>query len=182
MTSHRRPKIAAVDLLCSLLLVILVLIAPPPEPAHRAIDTLGQYAIVASWPPGDNDADVYVRDPAGNVVYFANEAAGLMHLEHDDLGDYMDVRGVNHERVILRGVIPGEYVVNVHGYRLTRSVTVNVGLFRLAGADRRLRAGRVTLPATGAERTAFRFTVGPQGLVTGYSTLPRHLVGATRHP
>jgi hypothetical protein len=171
----------AIDVLGTLVAALIVQMNPPPVPSHRAIDTLGQYALVITWPKGDDDVDLYVRDPAGQIVYFANPDAGLMHLEHDDLGDYNDREGAVHvvgngERVVLRGVLPGEYVVNVHAYGITKPVPVKVELYRLAGGDRRLRAGSVSLPATGAERTAFRFTLGPGGMVRGYSTLPRQMV------
>lgn len=79
----------AIDFLSALLLVVYVLIAPPPSPT--SIDTLGEYAIKVTWPPGaDDDVDTYVQDPAGNVVSFSNPDAGLMHLEHDDLGRRSD--------------------------------------------------------------------------------------------
>jgi hypothetical protein len=173
----RRPKIAAVDLLCSLLLVILVLIAPPPEPAHKAIDTFGAYAIVITWPPGNDDVDLYLRVPTGAVVYFANQEVQGAALERDDVGILND-QGVNAngERVIVRRASTGEHIVNVHAYRITRPVTVTARFYRIAGADKLLRTQTVELHATGSERTLFRFTTNQQGMVTGYSTLSRRLV------
>src|SRR5262245_11204283 len=115
----------AIDFLCCLLLVVYTLIAPPRQPT--SVETLGEYAIEVTWPAGrDDDVDTYVEDPAGNVVSFSNRDVALMHLDHDDLGRSSDrqrfrstvaVVKRNEERVVLRGVIPGEMTVNVHAYR-----------------------------------------------------------------
>lgn len=174
----RRPKIAALDLLCSLLLVVLVLIAPEQPKSKPSIETLGSYAIAIEWPPGDDDIDLHVMSPDGCVTYFANsDNCPGVNLERDDLGEYNDSVTVNAERTIIRQATPGEYVANVHGYRLAhRTRTVIVRFYRLAGKDTLLRTDHVTLSSTGDERTVFRFTLNKDGQVAGYSSLPKHLV------
>ena len=187
------PGIAFVDFLSNVLLLFMVFfvlsfVLIQPKRSEPSIDTLGSYAVVVTWPSGDDDVDTYVRDPAGEIAYFANADAGLMHLEHDDLGrrgdsETSDGRKVtvdsNAERVILRGILPGEYVVNVHlyGKRSPGPVPVRLRLYRLRGPDRELVTARSSLTETGAERTAFRFTLNAAGRLTGTNQLQVRLVG-----
>jgi hypothetical protein len=177
----------AIDFLCCLLLVVYTMIAPPPKPA--SIDTLGQYAVEVTWPAGRNDdVDMYVEDPAGNIVSFSDHDVGLMHLEHDDLGKSSDrvqyagnaaVVNDNRERVVLRGVIPGEVTVNVHAYRMTEpgACPVTVKLYRLRGEDRTLLERRLTLERRGEEVTAFRFALDRRGKLISHNELSKKLLG-----
>jgi hypothetical protein len=187
------PGIAFVDFLSNVLLLFMVFfvlsfVLIQPKRSQPSIDTLGTYAVVVTWPSGDDDVDTYVRDPAGEIAYFANAEAGLMHLEHDDLGRTGDTKSAagrkvtvddNAERVILRGTLSGEYVVNVHMYRKLSSgpVRVRLRLYGLRGPDRELLAARSSLASSGAERTAFRFSLDAAGRLTGTNHLQTRLVG-----
>lgn len=182
----------AIDFLCCLLLVVYTLIAPPRQPT--SVETLGEYAIEVTWPAArDDDVDTYVEDPAGNVVSFTNHDVGLMHLDHDDLGRSSDreryrstvaVVRHNEERVVVRGVIPGEMTVNVHAYRMSAGspCPVDVRLYRLRGEDLKLLERSVTLARTGDEATAFRFTLDADGTLRGHNTLSRQLVRSVARP
>ena len=179
----------AIDFLCCLLLVVYTLIAPPRQPT--SIETLGEYAIEVTWPGNrDDDIDTYVEDPEGNVVSFSNRDVALMHLDHDDLGRRSDrerygsrvaVVKANEERVVLRGVVPGEVTVNVHAYRMTSAgpCPVRIRLYRLRGEDRKLLDRSLTVSHTGEEATAFRFTLDAHGTLRGHNTLSRDLVAQT---
>lgn len=165
----------------------------PVAKQDQVLETEGKYVVVMAWEDGSpDDVDLYVRDPLGNIAYFSSRDVGLMHLEHDDLGSRSDTvhteRGditvdKNQERVILRGVVPGEYVVNVHMYskRAPTPARVRVSLYRLKGADTEIASRERVLAASGDERTAFRFTVNPDESVTNIIDLPRSLVGSLRN-
>jgi hypothetical protein len=173
---------AAIDFLCCLLLVVYVLVAPPVQ--AQSIETFGRYVIVLAWPDrAHSDVDLWVRDPGHRVVYYAQTRNGLMHLEEDDLGIVSDtISGItvhrNLERVVVKGIVPGEYIVNVHLYnRLDRHpLRAEVTLYRLQGADRKMASRMVTLTRQGQEETAFRFSLSPDGRLTGMSRLPAALV------
>ncbi len=188
----KRPMVAPFDLLTCLLLIFVIL-ALTEKPAKPTIVTEGQLAVTDSWRAGsNNDVDLYVRDPNGRVIYFANQSAGLVHLEQDDLGT--DVSGTvllpdgrqvvtkyNGERAIIRGVVPGEYTVNVHMYqrsdKFPRETPVQVQLWFLRGQDTPLLSQRIVLGGTGSEETAFRFTLDTQGHMTSHNRLQVSLVG-----
>jgi hypothetical protein len=176
----------AIDFLCCLLLVVYTLIGPPPKPV--SIDTLGQYAIEVTWPSDrDVDVDTYVEDPAGTIASYNNEDVGLMHLEHDDLGESSDILEFqnsavavhdNRERVVLRGAIPGEVTVNIHAYRKAgqEPCPVMVKLYRLRGEDKTLLQREMTLRRQGEESTAFRFTLDSKGELVDDNRLSKRFV------
>lgn len=176
--------LGALDLMGSLLLVVYALINPPVVQQHSAIETYGRWIIVATWPARmDADIDLWVRDPNGKTVWWGSPRQGLMHLEQDDLGLRSDTEGDtlvrrNEERVVLRGVIPGEYIVDLHAYRSDRPARVSVTLWRLQGADKPVYVRQVELRSEGAEQTAFRFSLDRAGHITNTNQLPMNIVTA----
>lgn len=190
------PGIAYVDFLSALLtafvaLLLIALLAVKIESkTPPALRTAGTYAVVVTWNGlRDEDVDTYVQDPSREVVYFGNPVAGLLHLEQDVLGrisNYDDKGRIHYtphdvERVVMHGIEPGEFAVNVHLYRqgTPGPTPVTVELWKLIGSDRPITTAHVVLAAKGDEKTAFRFTVTPAGGVTAINHLPIELVGRT---
>jgi hypothetical protein len=153
----------------------VLLISITKKEQETLVRTEGQYAVVIRWIDGSaDDVDLYVRDPKGNIAYFQNRDVGLMHLEHDDLGKKSDSIQTkygnvavekNEERIILRGVIPGEYAVNVHMYNKEdpKPTAVTVILYRLEGDDKEVVSKERVLVQRGDESTAFRFSIKEDG-------------------
>lgn len=177
------PLIVVVDFLAAVVLVQQAILARTTiaEAKTPAIPTAGVYAVSIEWAPGsDDDVDLYVQDPAGEICYFGNKTAGPLHLELDDLGVSGTLRasGARGERVVLRAAVPGEYVVSTHLYSGASPARVLVRLWSLTGSDRVLVERRVLLPSQGEERTPFRFRLSRTGTLAGTSRLPKRLVGA----
>ena len=190
-------KTLFVDLMMGTLVVVtcLLIVSNAIEKAKRQqledanIRTEGHFAIVAEWSDASaDDVDLHVRDPAGNTAFFNARDVGLMHLEHDDQGTLSDqaqtiggkvIVAKNEERVVIRGIIPGEYVVNLHMYnkRDTKPTAVTVRLVRLKGVDSEVIRKERTLPNRGDERTAFRFTLSEDGSVSNINELSRSILG-----
>lgn len=181
---------AAIDTLTCLILIIFIAVAPPPKPATAP--TLGLYAVTAQWPAGnDNDVDLYVRDPQGNIAYFNSLSSTdqVMHLEHDDLGATEECSGnkkcltsPNGERTIIRQLETGEYVVNVQMYLQTdpHPTPVTIQLWSLAQAGNGpITSTTITLTSQGEVRTAFRFVLAPGGNVQSINHLPLNIVTKT---
>ena len=114
-------------LLGFVVMFVLAFLMINPVARTGAVDAKAEFLVTLSWPDGrSEDVDLYVEDPAGNLVWFRSREAGLMHLDRDDLGRSNDVIRVagreivnplNQEIVSVRGIQPGEYVVNLHLYR-----------------------------------------------------------------
>ena len=114
-------------LLGFVVMFVLAFLLINPIAKSGAIDPKAEFLITLTWPDGlREDVDLYVEDPAGRLVWFRSREAGLMHLDRDDLGERNDVIEVAGRRVLnplnleivsIRGILPGEYVVNLHLYR-----------------------------------------------------------------
>lgn len=181
--------VVVVDFLSALLLMQAAIIARSTiEQRKPHPPTYDTYAVILTWPATSaDDLDLYVEDPAGRIVYFAAKDAGVMHLEHDDLGSGASAYGKGQphfERVVIRGLETGEFVANVHVYtkRVVGRTPATVELWRLEGRDARLVSRRLLMGAKGDEQTAFRFTLTADGGTTGLNRLPKSLVGSLANP
>jgi hypothetical protein len=160
------------DLLMNMLLgltALVVLVLAQINPIAKNQESLpppGTIAVLACWPPGPIDVDVWVSDPKDTKPVGYSRKSGLVwSLLRDDMGIVNDDSPINCESAFARSTPAGEYVVNIHGYSiLGPSVSVHVevalnGNF-LTKADMGLRPKQ--------ERTVIRFKLDGQGnLVPG---------------
>ena len=133
MQSHDKYKstIGFIDILFNILvgfafLFIVAFLLIKPEAKREDFDRKAEFIVVMEWDKErQDDIDLYVQDPSNTIVHFRNARANFMHLDKDDLGkrnDTIMVNGVekvvkiNREVVTIRGIVPGEYIVNVHFY------------------------------------------------------------------
>ena len=159
-----------------------------PEAKSGIIDPKAEYILTINWADNSpDDIDVWVEDPEGKLVWFRSPEADLLHLDRDDRGlvnDMITINGeevqnpLNQEVVTLRGIVKGEYVVNVHYYasETGKPVDVNVRLVKVNPVLKVIYYGTVNLEKKGEEKTALRFKIGRDGEVTGINFLPKSLV------
>ena len=191
-------NVAFLDLLFNTLLCFaalftlsFVLINPSNKTANP--ESKAEFIITVTWPQEhDNDVDTYVEDPNGHLVSFSRREDGLMHLDRDDLGHRNDIIMTldgpvmykeNREIVSIRGIVPGEYVVNVHMFHMTTTdpSPVIVQLEKI-NPFKTITIKTVTLTAKAEEKTAFRFTVSPNGEVIDLNELPKNLARVREPP
>lgn len=169
-----------------------------PESLTGDIDLRAEYIITVSWPDNHpDDIDTYVEDPGGNIVWYNNPEAGLLHLDRDDRGNYRDTIVINGERienplnqevVTLRGLVAGEYVINVYHYVANGVdvVPVAVKVERVNPAVQLVYYGTVELDHRGDEQTVLRFTLDEEGnpseLNDRFKSLAQLVRGAERLP
>jgi len=159
-----------------------------PEAKSGLIDPKAEYILTVTWEDNNpDDIDTWVEDPDGQIIWFRNPEAGLLHLDRDDRGllnDTISVNGeliqnpLNQEVVTIRGVVKGEYVVNLHYYasETQKAVDVNVRLVKVNPALEVIYYGTVTLEEAGAEKTALRFRIAGDGKIQDINFLPKQLV------
>ena len=90
------------------------------------VNLKAEYIITVDWQDDlPDDVDIWVQDPNGEIVSYLKKDAGWLHLDRDDQGIINDVVVINNKEVIypinrevvtLRGIIPGEYIVNLYLY------------------------------------------------------------------
>lgn len=135
------------------------------ESSKEKIKPPGDIIVHIVWPNGDTDVDLWVYGPGEpSPVGYANKAGILWNLLRDDRGNVPDATPINYEDAFTRGVVPGEYIVNVQCFRCARAqfpMTVDVAVSKrnaqgdLAGVV----TSKVVLTKDGEEKTAVRFII-----------------------
>ena len=193
--TQREPEVDPFyDMLFNMLIAfvfcfIVALIAMNPRALKAGdVPAKAEVLITVSWPDmNPNDIDTWVQDPFGRLVWYKQREVGLLHLDRDDRGlenDTIVVNGkkiinpLNQEVVTLRGIEPGEFIVNVHYYEThdNAPVDVSVTLVKVNPRAEVVFHTQLTLAKQGAEATAVRFTMQPDGSLTNINTLPKALV------
>lgn len=192
-----KSTLAFTDLLFNILIgfafmfIIAFLLINPVE-KDAEVEAKAEFMIVMEWDDQSAyDIDLWMADPVGNIVGFPNMHAGLLHLDKDDLGQSNDtviladgstkIIYLNREVMTIRGIVPGEYVVNNHLYSMKgqqkkgpMEVTTRVIKLNPYGE---VHTGVVTLLHHGAEETVIRFTVNPEGFVTSKNKRKKRFAG-----
>jgi hypothetical protein len=165
-----------------------------PTAKTGAVNLKAEFLVTMNWPDNNpNDMDLYVEDPAGNIVWYHSKEAGLMALDRDDRGDYKNTITVNgktirnairQEIVTIRGIIPGEYVVNAHEFLDSSpgNMPVSVKLEKLNPTATVVFYGTREFNHKGQEETYVRFALDSEGRVIDLNTRPKSLVRAVRTP
>ncbi len=168
--------------------VVALLAFNPKARKSGDIPAKAEFMITISWPDNNpNDIDTWVQEPSGKVLWFRQRDAGLLHLDRDDRGAKNATVLVNgrefsspirQEIVTLRGVLPGEYVVNAHYYdsKDQMPVDVTVTVVKVNPQAEIVFNGTQQIPAKGDERTLVRFTLDEAGQVTNLDTRPLTIV------
>jgi hypothetical protein len=190
MQSHDKYKstIGFIDILFNILvgfafLFIVAFLLIKPEAKREDFDRKAEFIVVMEWDKErQDDIDLYVQDPSKDIVHFRNARVNFMHLDKDDLGkrnDRIIVNGVerfvkiNREVVTIRGIVPGEYIVNVHYYSdYTEHGRGSSSPFEVKVAVHKVNPYSIVwegikhFERKGQEETFIRFTMDKDGNVT----------------
>jgi hypothetical protein len=156
--------------------LMMTVVNPPAKSAEQEGDRApGNVVIEAQWQDRlDADVDLWVEAPGDTPVGYSNKNGRVFDLLRDDLGMAQDMTDVNYEIAYSRGMPAGEYVVNVHLYRVIGSsspIEVKLVASRRtdeAGQTQQLASTTVRLLHLNDQVTAFRFDLDSDGnLVPG---------------
>src|ERR1700710_1682349 len=151
------------------LMFFFVLLAVSPDDKDGKIDSKAEFIITMDWPDSHpDDLDLYVQDPLGNIAWYRHREAGFLLLDRDDRGganDFIVVNGkkiaspIREEIVTIRGILAGEYTVNVNHFVATTSapVPVTVKVQKLNPTAQVVFDNTVFVNHSGDEKTAVRF-------------------------
>ena len=195
-------QVAFIDLLFNTLvgfvfLLILAFVLINPVAKKSDVEIVAEFIIKITWPTDSvDDIDLWMRDPLGNYAGFKSKDVGLMSLNRDDLGTSNDtvydpdgkriVVFRNEELITIRGIVPGEYIVNVHWYGDKPPITeLGQKDYPTVPVETQIEkinpynvvyAKIVNLTIKGQEITVIRFTVDEKGNVVEFSDLPYSIV------
>ena len=179
IVSPKTSKTVGLDMMMLLMLgfvAMVVFLWPfvnPPKEDDKA-EPPGNVIVAITWPEGDIDVDMWITGPGEKApVGYSNKSGALFNLLRDDLGNRPDATPMNYENAYSRGIVAGEYVVNVHCYRcavLPQKVSVEISLNtgKPGKGMTPIATTSLTLTANGQEKTALRFRLDKDGkLVPG---------------
>jgi hypothetical protein len=173
-------------------LFFIALLVINPEAKQGKIDTKADFIITMTWPDSHpDDIDLYAEDPLGNIVWYHVREAGFMVLDRDDRGGLNNsivVDGkrmsspIRQETVSIRGIIAGEYTVNINHYLATTNapVPVSVKVEKVNPTVEVIHYDTMIVDHAGEEKTAVRFRVADSGRVTDVSHQDKSLIQLTR--
>ena len=173
-------------------LFFLALLAMNPEAKQGKIDTKAEFIVTMTWPDNHpDDIDLYVEDPLGNIVWYHTREAGFMVLDRDDRGGINNSIMVNgkkimspirEETVSIRGIVAGEYTVNVQYYLAIQKapVPVSVKVEKINPMVEVIHYDTIILTHAGQEKTAVRFRIAEDGSVIDLNHTEKSLVQLTR--
>lgn len=168
--------------------VIAILAFNPNARKAGDVPAKAEFMVTVSWPDNNpNDVDAWVMEPGGKTLWFRQRDAGLLHLDRDDRGaknSSVLVNGrefsspIRQEIVTLRGIVPGEYVVNAHYYdsKDQQPVDVSVAVVKVNPQAEIVFTGTQQIQRKGDERTLIRFTLDESGQVQDLNTNPKTIV------
>jgi len=170
----------------------IALLAISPDAKEGKIDAKAEFIITMEWPDNHpDDLDLFVQDPVGNVAWYRHREAGFLTLDRDDRGganDFILVNGtkipspIREEIVTVRGVVPGEYTVNVSHFQATtgQPVAATVKVQKLNPSAQVVFDDKVIVDHSGDEKTALRFKLDAEGKVIDVHRRPKSLLETFR--
>lgn len=181
-----KSTIGFIDILFNILigfafLFIIAFILIKPEAKKEDFERKAEFIVVMEWDGNaPDDFDLYVQDPTGQVVHFRTPRVNYMHLDKDDLGKRNDTVynadgtvstvKINREVVTIRGIIPGEYIVNGHYYSdydllpKNGSIIAKVEIHKV-NPYKIIWVGEHEYNKRGMEQTFVRFRLDKKGIV-----------------
>ena len=196
-----KSTIGFTDLLFNILvgfafLFIIAFILIKPEAKKQDFERKAEFVVVMEWDHDQpDDIDLYVQDPTKSKVHFRLPITNFMYLDKDDLGFANDIVknvdgtitkvNINREVVTIRGIIPGEYIINAHYYSARKwtgqTLSTNiVGKGKPTGKKLTVKIelhkvdpykiwwiGEKTFTHRGQEETFVRFTIDQDGKLVG---------------
>jgi hypothetical protein len=174
-------------------LFFIALLAMNPEAKEGKIESKAEFIITMSWPDDHpDDIDLYAEDPLGNIVWYHVREGGFMMLDRDDRGSAnntitVDGRKITsvfrQETISIRGIVPGEYTVNVHYFLATKGgpVPAVVKVEKVNPIVEVVAYDTVQLSRMGEEKTAMRFRIAANGNVVDVNHREKSLIQLTRN-
>lgn len=170
-----------------LFVISFLLISPKAE--QPGVVLKAEYIVTLTWDDeSHDDIDLWMEDPAGNVVFFKSQEKGLMHLDRDDVGHRKDFVALpdgelielecNQEVLTIRRAIPGEWTLNIHMFA-KRDTTPTRAIVKMEKIDPRVQTifrKEFTMSEEWQEITVARFRIWYVGQITSMDDTPKNLV------
>jgi len=191
--AYQNNNISFIDLIQNtligfIMLFIIAFMMIKPIDERPPMEKHAQFIITVTWDSKTNDdVDTWLQSPEGTIIYFKNQKTDVAHLDRDDIGIVRDtiehsdgtkeIIYINQEILTIRGIIAGEWVLNVHMYskRDPGPANVVVTIDKITPYRRVLRK-QVKMKDRGDEITIARFTMDRKGNIFKIDDVYKSLV------
>ena len=172
-----------------LFIIAFLLINPISKKAD--IPNKSEVIIILEWNKESNsDIDLWVQRDDNNPVGFTNKQSAPLHLSRDDLGSKNDIVFINgkkevikqnREVITVRGIVPGDYYITIHGYNVDADNDRDVIKVRVIDVNpyKEQYVKTYDITFTGQKINAPGFTLDSEGNITEIWEHSRNL-GPTR--
>lgn len=176
------------------LLFFIAILFINPQARKGRVDMKAEYIISVTWPDHlADDIDLWVQDPLGETVSYLQKDAGWLHLDRDDRGEINDtimvdnqpvIYPINQEVVTIRGILAGEYTVNLYYYTAARTEPIEtlVKVEKVNPTLQTVYVKKIPLNQQDQEITAVRFKLNAEGTITETHQLQKTLTPYALEP
>lgn len=183
----RTYALIVVSMFSILVTVMIANLNPKADSGKGETKAAGDIIAHIVWPNGDTDVDLWMMGPdEPGPVGYSNKAGIIWNLLRDDRGQLPDATPVNYEDAFTRGIVPGEYIINVQCFRCANATfpfTVDMGISKRNrhsnDSIENIVVTKIVIKADGQEKTGVRFIVNENGDVQmdSVNNVYRKLVG-----
>lgn len=160
--------------LAGFMAVVIIMLAHinPPGKKNEADDAPGNLIVEINWDIERNiDVDLWLKAGGNKPIGYSNKSGPVWNLLRDDLGHHSDITRQNFEIAYTRGIVPGEYIINLHLYKihdLDKSpikVQVVISMKQIAGTIDRLWTSSMMLAFEGDQVTVTHLELSKLGKI-----------------
>lgn len=166
-------------LLATTILLVIAVLHIVIEQNKADIKTQAEFVVTVTWDKHkDIDIDTWIEDPDGLMLWYKQKEIGIMHLDRDDRGhsgdDYVLRQGEvyynpNQEIVTIRGIKSGEWIINVHCFRILTEaempVDVDITVIKLNPKADTVLHKKITFKRKWQQMTIARIKISDKGEV-----------------
>lgn len=183
----RAYSLIVVAMFAILVAIMIANLNPKADSGKGEAKAAGDIIAHIVWPNGDTDVDIWMMGPSEpGPVGYSNKAGIIWNLLRDDRGHLPDATPVNYEDAFTRGIVPGEYILNVQCFRCNNAtfpMTVDMGVSKRNrhsnDSIENIVVTKIVIKADGQEKTGVRFIVDENGdvVMSSINNVYRKLVG-----
>ena len=154
----------------AMFLLSLAMITTAQKTENESLKRDVEYFIRIEWQGNsDNDVDMWLQDPTGDMIGYKDKQRNHMYLERDNLGNDANLNNpghINEEVISLLKPFAGWYTVNLHWFERrsdSRNPEVSWSIIKMKPTMQTIASGTATLKYKGQEQTIVRFKMNKQG-------------------
>lgn len=167
----RAYSLIVVAMFAILVAIMIANLNPKADSGKGEAKAAGDIIAHIVWPNGDTDVDLWMFGPdEPGPVGYSNKAGIIWNLLRDDRGVLPDATPINYEDGFTRGIVPGEYIINIQCFRCANAnfpMTVDMAVSKRNrhsnDSIENIVVTKIVLKADGQEKTGVRFVIDENG-------------------